>query len=79
MPYSNLKELPKSVQDHLPMHAQEIYREAFNHAWEEYADSSKRRSKISREAVAHEVAWAAVKLKYEKKGEHWVSKKFALI
>ena len=32
MPYSNNKELPKGVQNHLPTHGQDIYREAFNHA-----------------------------------------------
>ena len=74
MPYSSLKDLPRPIQDHLPMHAQEIYRKAFNHAWDEYADASKRRTKISREAIAHKVAWAAVKSKYEKRGSRWVSK-----
>ena len=35
MPYLSLKDLPKSVQDHLPKHAQEIYKEAVDHkvAW----------------------------------------------
>ena len=74
MPYLHVKELPKSVQDHLPRHAQEIYKEAFNHAWEEYADANKRRGNISREAVAHKVAWAAVKLKYKKRANRWVAK-----
>lgn len=74
MPYANIKDLPKSVREHLPRHAQEIYKEAFNHAWEEYADASKRRTDISREAVAHKVAWAAVKAKYEKQDDHWVTK-----
>ena len=74
MPYLSIKDLPKSVQDHLPKHGQQIYKEAFNHAWEEYADAKKRRSKISREAVAHKVAWAAVKSKYEKRTDCWVAK-----
>ncbi len=38
MRYKAIDELPDSVRNHLPEHAQEIYREAFNHAWEEYAD-----------------------------------------
>jgi len=33
MPYSNDAELPDSVKDNLPNHAQDIYREAFNSAW----------------------------------------------
>jgi cation transport regulator len=75
MPYSNIKELPKSVREHLPKHAQEIYKEAFNHAWGEYADKTKRRDqKISREEVSHKVAWAAVKSKYEKRKNRWVEK-----
>ena len=75
MPYSSLKELPKSVREHLPKHAQVIYKEAFNHAWEEYADASKRRNHgASRETVSHKVAWAAVKSKYEKSDGDWVAK-----
>ena len=75
MPYHSLAELPDSVKDHLPKHAQEIYKEAYNSAWEEYADPDKRRGDASREEVAHKVAWSAVKQKYEKKGDHWVTKK----
>jgi len=40
MPYSNNAELPDSVKDKLPNHAQDIYREAFNSAWEGYKDVS---------------------------------------
>jgi ChaB len=32
MPYQMNSELPSSVKSHLPNHAQDIYREAFNHA-----------------------------------------------
>ncbi|MEO9077780.1 MAG: ChaB family protein [Rhodanobacter sp.] len=35
MPYRNSGELPAAVRDHLPAHAQQIYKEAFNHAWQE--------------------------------------------
>lgn len=75
MPYQNLDELPDSVKAHLPRHAQEIYKEAFNHAWNEYADPDKRRGDASREETAHKVAWSAVKREYEKQGDRWVSKK----
>ena len=57
MPYESLKELPDRVRDNLPHHAQEIYRAAFNSAWDEYDHDESR---------AHAVAWAAVENKYEK-------------
>ena len=66
MPYSSISELPDAVRDHLPKHGQEIYKEAFNSAWNEYADQDERRGDESREEAAHKVAWAAVKKKYSK-------------
>jgi cation transport regulator len=69
MPYGELDELPKSVRDNLPKHAQEIYMKAFNNAWDEYADPEERRGDASREETAHKVAWAAVKKVYEKDEE----------
>jgi cation transport regulator len=50
--------------------------EAFNNAWEQYADPEKRRGIESREETAHRVAWAAVKQKYEKdeKSGEWKAK-----
>jgi cation transport regulator len=74
MPYRTNQELPDSVKDNLPSHAQDIYREAFDSAWDEYRDPDKRRGNESREEVAHKVAWAAVKQKYEKVGNQWRSK-----
>jgi cation transport regulator len=74
MPYRTTRELPDSVKDNLPSHAQDIYREAFDSAWDEYQDPDKRRGNESREEVAHKVAWAAVKQKYEKVGNQWRSK-----
>ena len=65
MPYRTLAELPDSVRDHVPKHAQEIYKEAFNSAWDQYKDPNDRRGDASREEVSHRVAWAAVKEKYE--------------
>ncbi|MGN6705192.1 MAG: putative cation transport regulator ChaB [Rhodanobacter sp.] len=69
MPYSSISNLPDSVRDNLPRHAQEIYKEAFNSAWDEYADKDERRGDESREEVAHKVAWSAVKQKYQKDGD----------
>lgn len=65
-PYSSVQELPDSVKDHVPKHAQEIYKEAYNSAWDQYADPSDRRGDASREETAHRVAWNAVKEQYEK-------------
>lgn len=66
MPYSPVADLPDSVRDNLPKHAQDIYKEAFNSAWDNYKDPEERRDDSSREEVAHKVAWAAVKKKYKK-------------
>jgi len=74
MPYRSNQDLPDSVKDNLPEHAQAIYREAFNHAWEEYKDPAKRRKGGSQEETAHRVAWTAVKEKYEKQDDKWVAK-----
>lgn len=68
MPYDNREALPESVQKALSdvPHAQEIYKEAYNSAWDEYADPSDRREDFDREETAHAVAWNAVKTKYQK-------------
>jgi cation transport regulator len=66
MPYQSTSELPDSVRDHLPQHAQEIYREAFNSAWEQYDRPEERRGHASREETAHKIAWTAVKKAYTK-------------
>ncbi len=72
MPYSDIDELPGGVQHVLPKHAQDIYKEAFNSAWDEYKNPDNRRDDIDREEVAHKVAWNAVKMKYEKGDDgHW--------
>jgi cation transport regulator len=66
MPYQKVRDLPESVRDNLPEHAQKIYMEAFNSAWEEYDEPEERQNDATREETAHKVAWAAVKHKYEK-------------
>ena len=73
MPYRSKQELPDSVQHVLPAHAQEIYKEAFNSAWDQYKDKDERRDDASREETAH---WAAVKNSYEKgDDDKWHKKK----
>ena len=37
MPYDINSDLPPAVRGHLPEHAQDIYREAFNHAYAAHA------------------------------------------
>jgi cation transport regulator len=66
MPYRENEELPPSVRKHLPAHAQDIYREAFNHAYA--AHQGDRRQ----EEIAHRTAWFAVKRSYVKRDDQWV-------
>ncbi len=67
MPNARKTDLPDSVRDNLPSHAQEIYKEAFNSAWDQYDQDEER---------SHRVAWGAVKEKYHKnKDGDWVQGK----
>lgn len=66
MPYSGISKLNRSLRDKLPKHAQEIYVEAYNSAFDRYEDADKRQGNESREEAAHRVAWSAVKQEYEK-------------
>lgn len=68
MPYRSNADLPERVQAHLPFHAQDIYRESFNHAWETYRNDPRQ------EEIAHRVAWAAVKKSYRKIGGAWIAR-----
>jgi len=77
MPYATNAELPERVKENLPRHAQEIYRKAFNSAWENYKKPEKRRGPESREETAHKVAWSAVEKVYKKdeKSGTWVERR----
>ena len=66
MPYKSISDLPKNVKHVLPKHAQEIFKEAYNSAWDEYDQPEERRGDSSREETAMKIAWSAVKKKYEK-------------
>jgi cation transport regulator len=68
MPYEVNADLPPSVRAHLPEHAQDIFREAFNHAYAAHAHDPRQ------EEAAFRIAWAAVKREYEKVGAEWVEK-----
>lgn len=68
MPYRKISALPHSVSI-LPEHAKYIYMKTFNNAWEQYADSGKRKPGASREVTARKVAWNAAKHVYHKMGK----------
>lgn len=75
MPYQHNSDLPDSVKDSLPKHGQDIYREAYNSAYDQYDQPHERKGGRDREETAHAVAWAAVKKKYRRASEgHWVPK-----
>ena len=66
MPYASINDLPKNVTAHLPTHAQEIFKAAFNNAYDEYKNPEDRQQGDNRENTARKVAWNAVKQKYKK-------------
>ena len=68
MPYLTNDDLPPSVRNHLPEHAQSIYREAFNHAYTDHAGDPRQ------EEAAHRIAWGAVKRSYVKVGSSWIAR-----
>ncbi|RUO98475.1 ChaB family protein [Hyphomicrobium sp.] len=65
MPYAANDDLPASVRENLPEHAQDIFRAAFNSAYDEYGGD---------EEASFRIAWAAVKRSYVKEGGEWVPK-----
>jgi cation transport regulator len=65
MPYERNADLPSNLQRLLPEHAQDIFREAFNHAFEAHSGEARQ------EEAAHRIAWAAVKRSYVKTSEGW--------
>jgi len=67
MPYDRNEDLPDSVQHVLPPHAQDIYRAAFNSAWDQRI-----RSGALDEAALHRIAWGAVKRQYRKVNGAWI-------
>ena len=66
MPYASNEDLPPAIRRHLPEHAQDIFRAAFNHAFDSH------RGDPRQEEIAHRIAWSAVKRVYVKDGDHWV-------
>lgn len=68
MPYAAIEDLPPSIRDHLPEHAQEIFRAVFNSAYAAHAGDPRQ------EEGAHRIAWGAVKRRYVKRGNDWVAR-----
>lgn len=64
MPYESLQALPPSLKTHLPLRAQELFREAFNAAWDQYADLLADHGPAAIEEAVSRSAWAAVRSKY---------------
>jgi len=64
-PYKNNSELPDSVKNNLPKHAQDIFRNAFNSAVKQGHN----------EETAFKIAWSAVKVVYRRNSKgKWVKK-----
>ncbi len=70
MTFRRNTELPEAVKRCLPLPAQDIYRSAFNHTWQS-CRSPEARQAMQRELLAHKVAWAAVRRRYEPDGSGW--------
>ncbi len=68
MPYRINSDLPPTVRDRLPEHAQDIFRESFNSAYAAHRNDPRQ------EEAAFRIAWAAVKRRYEKAGDRWVER-----
>lgn len=68
-PMPAMKAYRPRVRMHLPVHAQDIYREAFNHASAAHAAEDRR------EEAAHRIAWAAVKRSCVKLGNDRVARR----
>jgi cation transport regulator len=72
-PYKTRSRLPDPIKEHLPSAAQEIYKDAFNNAWERFKDPSKLKYGGDRETASHRVAWFAVKKEFQKNEKgRWV-------
>lgn len=67
MPYTSNADLPPAVRQSLPRHAQDIYRDAFNHAFAAHVGDPRQ------EEASRRIAWAAVKRSYSKIGNEWVA------
>ena len=68
MPYQTHSRRPPAVRSHLPEHAQDIFRQAFNQAFHAHQGESRQ------EEIARRIAWAAVKRRYVKSEPRWTER-----
>jgi cation transport regulator len=61
MRYENKSELPPTIRDILPEHAQELYLQAYQKAWDEYEEGQ---GYLSRDTMAHQQGYTAVQHEY---------------
>jgi cation transport regulator len=64
MTYQTVAELPTSIRDELPEHAQEIYRAAYNLTIEEHRAADHDEHDL--QAIADQAAWQRVQMEYER-------------
>ena len=69
MQYETVKQLPIPIRDILPEKAKEIYRKAYNQAWEEFDKDAHRG--LNQQGLAHQQAWGAVKQEYVLDLDEW--------
>jgi cation transport regulator len=69
MRYETVKQLPATIRDVLPDEAKEIYRKAYNQAWEEYQQDANRG--LNQQSLAHQQAWGAVKQEFVFDLDQW--------
>ena len=69
MRYETKKDLPRILRDVLPDHAQDLYLEAYQQAWDSYEDEEG--GDLGRSGVAHQRGMSAVEIDYEKVGSTW--------
>ena len=62
MIYETVKQLPATIRDVLPDKAKEIYRKAYNQAWEKFAKDARRG--LNQPGLAHQQGWTAVQHEY---------------
>jgi len=69
MQYETVNQLPVTIRDVLPAEATEIYRKAYNQAWEEFDNEDHRG--LNQKGLAHQQAWGAVKKEYVFDLDQW--------
>ena len=69
MQYETVKQLSSTIRSVLPEEAQEIYRQAYNQAWEEFDRDAHRG--LNQQALAHQQAWGAVKKEFVFDLDQW--------